>query len=436
MTPRHTNLRSALLGALASVATHVVIYAWLQSLPVSSASANDLDRQRLIELPASAFAGQSPSGRRAREALPTVNGGPRSAQNVSAESRGERGDDSGAVEFTLLVDRAHPVNLQDSPLNAIGAAQTQRIRTAADRAAWENMRRASPNPADAPFLASGDGPHPERRPLDPRDAMDGARLSPGGAVLGDRNDRAGALGPSGGRGPSTRGDSGAANQRSARAGAEREAPTRGIVGGRGDTEQQAADSAFARPSVDRGPATTTAERTGRVRDDRDAELLAAQLLQSVVDSSQRRGPRPGIGNGGVGGGGAPGSGGGEGEGGRATAHGPGSGRHGALDTGDPRYIRWYTDQRRRVERVLSFPEERALAMDQGLTVVSLRVRRDGSLAGPPRRKRSSGFSDFDAEALRAIRAVAPFEPLPAELAPERDVLVLDMTIDFQNPMVR
>ena len=80
--------------------------------------------------------------------------------------------------------------------------------------------------------------------------------------------------------------------------------------------------------------------------------------------------------------------------------------------------------------------ERALAMDQGLTVVVLRVNRDGTLAGPPRRKRSSGFSDFDQEALRAIRAVAPFEPLPANLAPDRSVLVLDMTVDFQNPMVR
>ncbi len=208
------------------------------------------------------------------------------------------------------------------------------------------------------------------------------------------------------------------------------------MGGRGERESEAADSAFGRPSVDRGPATTTAEQTGRVRDDRDSELLAAQLLQSVVDSSRRRGREPGIGNGGVGGGGAPGSGGGTEAGGRAQAYGPGSGRHGALDTGDPRYVRWYLSQRRRVERVLSFPEERALAMDQGLTVVSLRVNRDGTLAAPPRRKRSSGFADFDAEALRAIRAVAPFEPLPDELAPNREVLVLDMTIDFQNPMVR
>ena len=76
---------------------------------------------------------------------------------MDGEDRGQGGDATGAVAFTLLVDRAHPVNLQDSPLNSADAAQAQRIRTARDRAAWENMRRATPNPADEYFLASGDG---------------------------------------------------------------------------------------------------------------------------------------------------------------------------------------------------------------------------------------------------------------------------------------
>ena len=272
--------------------------------------------------------------------------------------------------------------------------------------------------------------------MDARDAAHGARRSPGASERGATEDHAGVVGSTTGTGPAVQGQDGRAATDASRAGAERDAPARGIVDGRASREREAADVAFARPPVDRGPATTTAETQGRVRDDTDAELLAAQLLQSVVDSSQRRGRREGEGPGGVGGGGTAGTGGGEREGGRADTHGPGAGRHGALDTGDPRYVRWYLTQRRRVQRALTFPRERALAMDQGLTVVSLRVNRDGTLAGPPRRKRSSGFDDFDAAALRAIRAAAPFEPLPDALAPGREVLQLDMTVDFQNPMFR
>jgi len=433
---RPSSLRSAALGAFASLVMHLVIYVWLQSLPGAAAHAASPDRQRLIELPASAFAAHGPRGTRSDTAAPLEPGGPSSAQNVDGEDRGQGGDATGAVAFTLLVDRAHPVNLQDSPLNSADAAQAQRIRTARDRAAWENMRRATPNPADEYFLASGDGHHQERRPIDRRDAVDGARRSPGAASEGAPEDRAGFSGAPNPGGVDVVGAEGGGTGQPARAGADRVAPARGVVGGRGQRETAAADVAHGRPAVDPGPATTTAESQGRVRDDTDAELLAAQLLQSVVDASQRRGQRPGVGNGGVGGGGSAGSGGGEAEGGRATPYGPGNGAHGALDTGDPRYIRWYLTQRRRVEEALRFPRERALAMDQGLTVVVLRVNRDGTLAGPPRRKRSSGFSDFDQEALRAIRAVAPFEPLPANLAPDRSVLVLDMTVDFQNPMVR
>ena len=436
LSPRHSTLRSALLGATASVLMHVVIYAWLQTLPAAAARAADSDRRRLIELPAAAFAELGPAGRQRREPAPPEPGGPRSAQNVDGEDRGRGGEVDGAVSFTLLVDRAHPVNLQDSPLNSADAAQTQRIRTARDRAAWENRRRATPNPEDEYFLASGSGRHRERRPVDARDAAHGARLSPGASTLGSRQDRPGFAGDHGGAGPSVVGFAAEGAGSPSRAGADRDTPSRGVLRGRAERERAAADVAHGRPAVDRGPATTTAQSQGRVRDDTDAELLAAQLLQSVVDSSRRRGQRAGEGNGGVGGGGDPGSGGGEEAGGRASPYGPGDGRFGALDTSDPRYVRWYVNQRRRVNEALRFPRERALAMDQGLTVVVLRVNRDGTLAAAPRRKRSSGFDDFDREALRAIRSVAPFEPLPSNLVPGREVLQLDMTVDFQNPMIR
>src|SRR5690606_6300702 len=91
-----------------------------------------------------------------------VPGGVRSAQNIDAADRGQRGDVHGDADAILLMQRAEGVVLFDSPLNNLAAAQTQRIRTARDRATLER-RRATPSPHDEVFLASGPGEHRERR---------------------------------------------------------------------------------------------------------------------------------------------------------------------------------------------------------------------------------------------------------------------------------
>jgi hypothetical protein len=347
-------------------------------------------------------------------------GGRLSAQNVDAARAGEGGDTTGAVEVVFLVSRAHGATLQDSAWNAPRVSQTQRIDTADDRASWEN-RRATPSPDDDPFLASGDGRHRERRPVSARDATAGVDEATRPSERGGED-----VGVTVGAGE----PAGAPD----RAGASESSPSRGILGGRGSRASRAADVAHGRPDLDPGPAATLAERQGRVRDDASSELLAARLVQSWVDASERRGPEAGEGRGGVGGGGAPGSGGSTGEGGRASPYGPGSGAHGALDTSDRRYRQWYLAQQRRVEERLVFPRERAVALDMGLAVYRLSVRRDGGLVRT-RRVRSTGFSDLDAAAEAAITAAAPFDALPAELARGDGVFDLDMTVRFANPLV-
>ena len=362
----------------------------------------------------------------------------RSAQNVDAPQPGEEGDTSGAVAFVLLVSGAHGVVLQDSPNNSPGPSQVQRIRTAADRASWEN-RRATPNPHDDPFLASGTGRHPERRPVASVDPRPGARSAPEASSLGRAGGARGEEQPRRAHPASGESSSPGGEERPRRAepaGGERSSPGRGILGGGGRRSSEAARVARGRPPVDEGPAATLARYPGRVRDDADAELLAGRLLQSVVDASGRRGRAPGPGRGGVGGGGEPGSGGGLGEGGRASPYGPGVGAFPALDTSDARYRRWYLQQRRRVEEALRYPRARALAMDQGTAVFRLILARDGGLVRPPRRLRSSGFPDLDAAALAAIERAAPFAPLPRDLAPDRSRVRIDLTVEFSNPMVR
>src|SRR5690606_30344047 len=101
-------------------------------------------------------AGDGTAVRVAGAASPVTPGGAEAAQNVDARDRGRGGDRSGADQVVLLLPRADPITLSDAPMNALGVGQTQRIDTARDRATAED-RRATPNPADDAFLASGSG---------------------------------------------------------------------------------------------------------------------------------------------------------------------------------------------------------------------------------------------------------------------------------------
>jgi TonB family protein len=75
-------------------------------------------------------------------------------------------------------------------------------------------------------------------------------------------------------------------------------------------------------------------------------------------------------------------------------------------------------------------------MDQGVVVYAFQVDRAGQLVGAPRLARSSGFADFDAAALRAIRATLPTAPPPSALMEGRSAIPIRLHLDFSNPMVR
>lgn len=367
-----------------------------------------------------------PHGARPSDAERLLPGGGLSAQNIDALERGAGGDGFGAAAI-LLFPRADALTQQDSILNAVGVAQMQRIRTADDQATRED-RRATPHPGEVPFLASGDGAHPERRPVAARDPSEGARQAPVASRAGEDLTRL------------TRGDTqptalerGAATS----AGTASPSPGRGIASGAGTRESAAARVANGRPPIDQGAAATSSDwRDARVRDNHDAELLAARLMQSLADTSQHSGRSVGVGMGGVGGGGAAGSGGGTAEGGRARAFGPGGGAYDSLDTSDSRYQRWFLEQVRRVERGLVFPRTRQLSMDQGTSVYRLVLRPDGSLADPPRLLRSAGFPDLDAAALVAIERALPFARVPDALLGARSALQVTLPVHFINPLVR
>ncbi|WP_157069134.1 TonB family protein [Sandaracinus amylolyticus] len=426
--------RAMSYGAAVSLLAHLAIAWLLPTLSATRTDAADAPAELAIDVRFSDEAGDGTAVRVPGAATPLEPGGADPEHNVDARDRGQGGDRTGAQRVIRLLPRADQVTLSDAPMNALGVGQTQRIETARDRATRED-RRATPHPADDPFLASGDGEHPERRPVARVDAAPGARVAPeagtrGAPIAGSERVVTADSG-------STRGGTNEGALTTEPSGAASDSPGRGIVRGRGARATESARVALGRPTVDEAAAATPSEsRDARVRDDTDAELLAARMMQSVVESTQRRGEEDGEGRGGARGLGAPGTGGGRREGGRARALGPGDGAYDALDTSDGRYRRWFVETRRRIENAMVFPRERAMRMDQGTSVVELVVRRDGTLARAPRVVRSSGFDDFDGAAIAAIRSTIPFSPLPDDLVPGRESLRIRMPLEFSNPMVR
>lgn len=99
--------------------------------------------------------------------------------------------------------------------------------------------------------------------------------------------------------------------------------------------------------------------------------------------------------------------------------------------GNPYFRRMYE----RVERVIRFPRERALRLQQGSVVARLVLHPDGRIA-TVEVTRPSGYDDFDRELLRALRAAGPYGPVPASLLGTRRELVVLTPYDFKNPMIR
>ncbi len=82
-----------------------------------------------------------------------------------------------------------------------------------------------------------------------------------------------------------------------------------------------------------------------------------------------------------------------------------------LDTDEFKFISYNRWLKIKVESVLKYPELAAVSGYQGTLFIKFDIMKDGSL-GSLEVLKSSGYKILDDEALRAIRAAAPFQPLP------------------------
>ena len=103
-------------------------------------------------------------------------------------------------------------------------------------------------------------------------------------------------------------------------------------------------------------------------------------------------------------------------------------------TQDRRYQRYYQEISQRVARVREFPKSLALRLEQGETIVQFVVGVDGQLREGPRVVKSSGFSEFDSAALRAVKRAAPFPPMPDRL--NAHPVPVSLRQIFDNPVIR
>jgi TonB family protein len=180
------------------------------------------------------------------------------------------------------------------------------------------------------------------------------------------------------------------------------------------------------------------ERAGRAADDQTQRAASDELHPGLTDFSRASAPRPTAAVDGLGPAATPG----------AVAR-PSAGsapaEFGARDpqaasaevserTLDRRYQRYIQEVRQRVNRIREFPKALALRLEQGETFVQFVVGVDGRLGDGPRVVKSSGFEEFDAAAVRAVRRAAPFPPMPDSGAARP--LSVSLRVTFDNPVVR
>ncbi|HEV8323555.1 MAG TPA: energy transducer TonB [Myxococcota bacterium] len=96
------------------------------------------------------------------------------------------------------------------------------------------------------------------------------------------------------------------------------------------------------------------------------------------------------------------------------------------------YDDYFAYLKARIAPLWDFPKERALLGEEGTVRVAFVIRRDGTVHDV-RVTRRSGYADFDANVVAAVKKAAPFKPIPAEI--RREELRFDVPFDFDNPVV-
>lgn len=371
--------------------------------------------------------------------VPRAHGGSTVAR-VDTGTLGRGGSATGARAINLAA-LDEDLTLSPDLTSRLDRDQHQRLKTTTTLRTTREDRRATTNPMELTFLATGSGEHQERRPSAPTDPSRGSLIAPRAAsVVGghagthESDDVEGRLpSPAETRAPS-------ATAGAARPGQLMASPGVGVRAGEAGTRHDAAARiAQGRPSVAEGPPTITAAFRGRPSDTIDSDQEVASIVQSQVHASFAGG-LAGAGRGGSNGPAPdPGAGGAQGRGSVARALGAGDGDVFDWFTNDPMLLPYFRKIHAKVDPLWrdAFPRSALLELKQGTVIIEFTIAADGSVkvSWPP--ARPSGVDEFDKNCADAIRRAGPFEPIPAALREMgRTSLRIRAPFVAKNPIVK
>ena len=361
--------------------------------------------------------------------VPIAHGGSTIAR-VDTGNLGRGGSNAGARAVNLAA-LDEDLSLSPDLTSRLDRDQHQRLKTTTTLRTTREDRRATTNPMELTFLASGTGEHPERRPSAPTDPSRGSLLAPRPASV---------VGGHAGTRESDDADGPGATAGAARPGQLLASPGVGVRAGEaGARHDVAARIAQGRPAVAEGPPTITASFRGRPSDTVDSDQEVASIVQSQVHASFAGG-LAGVGRGGSNGPAPdPGAGGTQGRGSVARALGAGDGDVVDWYTDDPMLLPYFRKIHAKVDPLWrdAFPRSALLELKQGTVILEFTIATDGSVkvSWPP--ARPSGIDEFDRNCADAIRRAGPFEPIPAALREQgRTSLRIRAPFVAKNPIVK
>ncbi|HET9956683.1 MAG TPA: energy transducer TonB [Polyangiaceae bacterium] len=339
-------------------------------------------------------------------------GGSRVARpDVGKTGRGGTRDGAPATNLASSVD---PLTLERDPPNHLARSEVQRLRTGGDRRSLDD-RRATPNPMELSFVASGRGRLALRRPDAPQVPAKGERIGGVAAVDGAQH-------------PLQFGDD-------SRPVAEREgAEARRALGAiHGEVEPRPRASAsvlLARPWVPKSRAAVPALKRDQPSDTVESEQLASSPTRALQQASTLGGEA----NRGVGGepvAAFPALGSGDQWGSASAPSGAGNGPPDFAS--DPSLQGFYRGVLSHLQRVLdrTFPDWAIAQGRGGLVVFDLTLTDAGRVASVSV-IRPSGIEEYDRNVVLAVRRVPGFGPVPPALGTRA---VLRISWDSRNPAV-
>lgn len=397
----------ALAGSVLLHASLLAGGAWLlaQSLrdaPPLVRAAEPLQAVEVAELALPEVAGDGPDTAAPSELPPPleITTGGRHAPRPDLQAPGRGGERTSLEAATNLASSIDPLALERDPQTSRDRSQVTRLHTAWKRASRDD-RRATPEPMELTFLATGPGHLRVRRayaPTDPaRGMVSGGVASTVGSKLG-------------GQGATDVGEEPDAALGGPVAGSETAQLGQGAADA-GDVREFHAEAKvlFARPLVPAARAAVPTQQRARPSDTLDSSQEVAAKVSSLLQASSAGG-EPGPGFGGQVGGGPPGAFGASGVGSRSSPSGAAFGRDFADDPGFSGYARALRSQ---LERVLAkaFPDWAIAEGRGGHVIFDMTLRADGKPAAV-RLVRPSGIGEYDENVLRAVSAVTSFGRLP------------------------